>query len=1117
MNMRFFIQICISLLVVVWFIPGCSSHNTKKSKLFVEVSSRKSGIHFENILAENDSMNYWNYMDMYMGGGVAIGDFNNDGLADIYFTGNMVENKLYLNKGDLKFEDITKHANVGADDRWMTGVTLGDANQDGWLDIYICASGIWATTKDLLFINDAREGEIPTFTESAESYGVADEGNNVHAVFFDYDLDGDQDLYVINYPIVPSRRSITEYLAYRDNAPKNRSDCLYRNDGDNSFSDVTVQAGLARYGLSLSVLVGDYNQDGWPDMYVSNDFSTPDYFYINNQDGSFSNEYLNLTNHSAYFGMGSDVGDFNNDGYLDIFQLDMRYINHRRQNENMDRMKPGRFKNMIDHHMHYQYTQNILQLYMGLDSAGLPHFGDIANLAGVTATDWSWGPLLADFDNDGFKDIYVSNGTKRDVNNSDFFRSDIVKNFELKEPLELTKQIPSEKIKNFAFKNNRDLTFSDVSNDWGIDYEGFTNGSAYADLDNDGDLDLVVNNLENKSKLYENKANEITTNTYIRVQLEGHDKNPYGIGCKVWLEDRGELQYQELTLSRGFQSSVEPVVHFGTGEKEEIEKIKVLWQDGKEQVLNQVKTNQLLKLDYQNATHPQTEEPEDEEPLFKDITRQAGVLYKHEENPFDDYRYQVALPYKTSQYGPALAVADIDNDGLEDFYIGGAHQSSAKLFRQNNDGTFSEILSDLWEKDKNSEDVSAAFFDANRDGLVDLYVVCGGNESRKGDSYYQDKFYVNRGDGVFEKEPFALPTMTESGSVVVPADYDKDGDLDLFVGGRMIPRNYPMAPKSSILQNISTADSIRFVDATKDVAPDLLNLGMVTRALWNDVDQDAHEDLIIIGEWMGITYLKNNQGKFVNESKSAGLSDTNGWWLGLLSHDFDADGDPDFILGNLGKNYNYRASENAPFNLYTYDFDNNGKNDIVFSTYEDGIEIPVDCRDGSAEQIPAIKIKFKDFHSYATASLADIYSTEHLEEAAHYQIKSFAHSYAENLGDGQFKLFPLKDNFVQIAPLNTMVVHDLNSDGNDDVIYAGNLYGSKVEVPRGDASFGGVLLGDGKGAFRSVMPYESGLLVKGEVKNIQKIELADGSHGVLFAVNNDYLKLFQIINPWYSK
>ncbi len=1057
-------------------------------------------------------MNYWNYMDMYMGGGVAIGDFNNDGLADIYFTGNMVENKLYLNKGDLKFEDITKHANVGGDDRWMTGVTLGDANQDGWLDIYICASGIWATTKDLLYINNAREGEIPTFTESAESYGVADEGNNVHAVFFDYDLDGDQDLYVINYPIVPSRRSITEYLAYRDNAPKNRSDKLYRNEGNNNFSDVTVQAGLARYGLSLSVLVGDYNQDGWPDMYVSNDFSTPDYFYINNQDGSFSNEYLNLTNHSAYFGMGSDVGDFNNDGYLDIFQLDMRYINHRRQNENMDRMEPDRFKNMIDHNMHYQYTQNILQLYMGLDSAGLPHFGDIANIAGVTSTDWSWGPLLADFDNDGFKDIYISNGTKRDVNNSDFFRSDIVKNFELKEPLELTKQIPSEKIRNFAFKNNRDLTFLDVSNEWGLDHEGFTNGSAYADLDNDGDLDLVVNNLEEKSKIYENKANKITTNTYIRVQLEGHEKNAFGIGCKVWLEDRGELQYQEMTLTRGFQSSVEPVVHFGTGEKEEIEKIKVLWQDGKEQVLNQVKTNQLLKIDYKNARYPQTEKLEDEEKIFKDITRQAGVLYKHEENPFDDYRYQVALPYKTSQYGPALAVADIDNDGLDDFYVGGAYQSSAKMFRQNSDGTFSEILSDLWEKDKISEDVSAAFFDANQDGLVDLYVVCGGNENRKGDSYYQDKFYMNQGDGVFKKEITALPKMTESGSVVVPADYDKDGDLDLFVGGRMIPRNYPMAPKSSILQNISSTDSIKFVDVTKDVAPDLLNLGMVTQALWNDLDQDEHEDLIIIGEWMGITYLKNNNGKFVNESKSAGLSDTNGWWLGLLSYDFDSDGDLDFILGNLGKNYNYQASENAPFNLYTYDFDNNGKNDIVFSTYEDGIEIPVDCRDGSAEQIPAIKIKFKDFHSYATASLADIYSTEHLEQAAHYQIKSFAHSYVENLGNGQFKLLPLGDNFVQIAPLNTMVVHDINRDGNEDVIYAGNLYGSKVEVPRGDASFGGILLGDGQGAFKSVMPYDSGLLVKGEVKNIRKIKLADGSQGVLFAVNNDYLKLFQIIN-----
>ncbi|WP_345004792.1 VCBS repeat-containing protein [Snuella lapsa] len=1092
----------------------CCKQITKNvnEKIFVEVPVDKSGVSFENNLTENDSINYFNYMYIYMGGGVAIGDLNKDGLQDIYFTGNMVENKLYLNQGNLKFKDITEEAKVAVDDRWVTGVTMGDANQDGWLDIYVSVSGKWATTKNLLYINDAKEGEVPTFTEAAEQYGVADMGNSTQAVFFDYDKDGDQDLYVINYPIVDSRTSITEFLNNRNKAAYHRSDRLYRNDGIGKFTDVTRQSGLDKYGLSLGVSVGDYNQDGWPDVYVSNDFSTPDYFLINNQDGTFSDQNLNLTNHTSYFGMGSDVADFNNDGLLDLYQVDMMPKSYRRAKENMDSMNPERFYNIVNHDMHHQYSINTLQLNMGIDDVGMPHFGDIARQAGVSSTDWSWGALFADFDNDGFKDLYVTNGVRRDINNSDYFRSDEVKDFENGNPLDLTKKIPSEKIENYAFKNNGDLTFSDVSKSWGVNLKGFSNGVAYADLDNDGDLDLVVNNLDDRSTIYENKVSKNQSNNYLRLKLEGPKANAFGLGTKIWIEDGAHSQFQEMTLTRGFQSSVEPIVHFGVGKNEIIEKVRVLWQDGKEEVLHNVKSNQTLSVNYSNAllAEPKkTKHPT--KAYFEDITKTAQLKYKHEENWFDDFRYQVLLPHKTSQYGPALAVGDIDDDGLDDFYIGGANRASGKMYRQNADRTFSETATEIWENDKNQEDVGATFFDANGDGLLDLYVVSGGNEYRQGHAYYQDRFYLNKGNGIFEKSTEALPEMTESGSTVVASDYDNDGDLDLFVGGRITPRNYPTAPKSYILKNESTSTEVKFIDVTATVAPDLLNLGMVTQAEWLDMDGDSHKDLIIIGEWMGITYLKNENGRFVNNSEAAGFSDTTGWWFGMQSFDFDNDGDQDFIMGNLGKNYKYQAKPDSPFSLYTYDYDNNGKKDIVLSYISKGIQVPVRGRECSSQQIPAIKVKFKDYHSFATASLQDIYSTEHLEKSTHYQVKSFASCYVENLGNGQFKLKPL-DRFAQLAAINTMVIDDINQDGHSDVVYAGNLYGSEVETPRGDASYGGLLLGDGKGDFKSQMPYESGLMVKGEVKAAKKMRLANGETGILFAKNNDYLQLLKITN-----
>ncbi|MEN7550781.1 VCBS repeat-containing protein [Rapidithrix thailandica] len=1103
-------------MLLLFIITGCISCNPEReqlpSKIFDEMAPERSGIHFANTLTENDSVNYFNYMYIYMGGGVAIGDLNNDGLPDIYFTGNMVENKLYLNKGNLQFEDITQKARVAADDRWVTGVTLGDANQDGWLDIYVSVSGKWASTKNLLFINDARPGETPTFTESAESYGLADTGNSTQAVFLDYDLDGDQDLYVVNYPLASAGQIQNEYLNFREHTPYHKSDRLYRNEGNQQFTDVTQEAGLEKYGLSLGVSVGDYNQDGWPDIYVSNDFSTPDYFLINNRNGSFSDQNLTLTKHTSYFGMGCDAADFNNDGLLDLFQVDMLPEDNRRSKENMDSMNPERFDRLLKNNMHYQYSANTLQLNMGNDRNGLPRFGDIARMAGVSSTDWSWAALFADFDNDGYKDMFVTNGVRRDINNRDFFRSEEVKNYKDSETLKLTLKMPSEKIENYAFQNQGNLAFSDVSKQWGINYKGFSNGVAYGDLDGDGDLDLVVNNLDAKSLIYENKTSDTGANHYLRIKINGPASNAFGIGCKLWVEDKGEIQFQEVTLTRGFQSSVEPIVHFGTGKKSVLEKVRIRWQDGKEEILENVKTNRLITFDYRQAAPAKESAIQHTEVFFEDITAQVSLHHKHEENFFDDYRYQILLPHKISQYGPALAVADVNKDGLEDFYIGGAKGHSGKMFLQKEDGTFSEINPDVWEADQEQEDVSAVFFDANGDGALDLYVVCGGNEFESGSAYYQDKLYLNKGKGVFEKIKTGLPEMFTSGSCVVPADYDQDGDIDLFVGGRIVPRNYPASPQSYILKNESSDGQVKFVNATDAIAPELQSIGMVTQAEWLDVDNDKHLDLLLIGEWMGITCLKNRHGKFVNASESCGFSGTEGWWFGMLSEDFDQDGDRDLIIGNLGLNYKYQAKENAPFSLYTYDYDNDKRQDLVLSYSQNGEQYPVRGRECSSQQVPAIKAKFKNYRAFAQANLEEIYSTDHLQKSTRYQVKSFATCYAENLGNGRFALKPL-DNLAQISSVNALLADDINQDGNPDVVFGGNLYGSEVETPRSDASFGGLLTGNGAGGFKTHMPYQSGLMISGEVKTLKKIKLAQGGEGILCAKNNDYLQLVKIIKP----
>lgn len=1086
---------------ILSFLVCC---NPKKKQLFQELLPTQTGITFSNNLHETDTLNYFLYKYMYMGGGVSIGDVNNDGLQDIYFTGNMVDNKLYLNQGNLKFKDVTDQSGVaGEKGKWVTGVTMTDVNNDGKLDIYVCVAGLRGDKKNLLYINDAREGQIPTFTESAVEYGVADKGNSVQSVFFDYDRDGDLDLYVANYPITDTNTGIYNYREYMKYAGHSRSDHLYRND-NGKFKDVTIEAGVLSFGLSLGLAVGDYNQDGWPDLYVSNDFAVPDYFFINNGDGTFSNKLEEVTNHTAFYGMGTDAADFNNDGLLDLLQVDMTPADNFKSKANMASMDTELFWVMVNNGMHYQYMKNALQMNMGNNSDGLPQFAEISQLAHASLTDWSWAPLFADFDNDGWKDLFITNGSRREINHKDFFKEMNKDKQQAMHYVDWVQKMPEEKVENFALKNHSGLDFEPIAKEWGINFKGWSNGAAYADLDNDGDLELVVNNIDDKSTVYKNNSMENGGNNYLRLKLKGPVGNLIGLGAKITIEQEKGKQYQEFSMTRGFQSSVEPIVHFGLNGDSKVAKVEVTWPDGKQQVLKDVRANQVLTIDYQNASISGKERVNSQEKRFVDITKKTGLNHRHVENKFDDFRYQVLLPHKMSQFGPALTVGDVNNDGLEDFYIGGAKGYPGSLYQQSQTGAFEPMDIPVFNEDAFHEDVDAQLLDVDGDNDLDLYVVSGGNEAKKEDFFYQDRLYLNLGNGHFVKSKEALPNMLESGSVVRNADFDGDGDQDLFIGSRLSPRNYPMSGKSYLLRNESTPEKVKFVDVTPSLAQGLDNLGMVTDAVWADMDGDKLLDLVVTGEWMPIIVFRNHGEYFKDMGSKTQISTEFGWWNCLLAKDFDNDGDIDLVAGNLGENYKYQASREEPFSIYMSDYDKNKKNDIVLSYMQDGEEYPLRGRQCSSEQIPAIAIKFKDYNSFASATLMDVYTEKSLEESVKLQAVNFSTSYFENDGQGTFTIKPL-EGMVQTSSVNAIYANDMDRNGTLDLVMAGNLYDSEVETPRNDASYGVYLEGNGLGNFKSSMPYESGLMIKGEVRRIREINLADGSKALLFAKNDDRL------------
>ncbi len=1084
---------------VEFIIPERSNPKDLSFKLFSKIDPSQSGVTFKNSIRESDAINYFSYEYIYNGGGVAIGDINNDGLPDLFFTANMSFNRLYLNKGNLQFEDISASAGIRTQGDWCTGVTMADVNGDGFLDIYVNRSGWFENPqqrRNSLFINN---GNL-TFTEQAGKYGIDDPGNSIQSVFFDMDQDNDLDLYVGNHPTV-FKEYLKDGLAKRKNPPPYSSDQIYRNDGDR-FVNISNEAGIKNYGHALGLIANDFDKDGLVDIFVSNDYNAPNFYYHNNGDGTFTDIGPKMLKHMAKFSMGVDAGDFNNDGLVDIFTTEMMAEDNQRQKTNMASMSTEDFWTFVDNDYGYQFMHNCLQLNNG-DSP----FSEIAYLSGVATTDWSWAPLIADFNNDGFKDLFVSNGYKRDVLDKDFKnKMKKVINDGTKTFSEIKSYIPTTQVPNYIFRNNHDLTFDKKMDSWGLDDLINTNGASYGDLDGDGDLDLVLSNLDQPVTIYRNDLmeNGSSNNHYLKIQLKGDKQNVFGLGTKVTMKVKNSSLYNELTSTRGFQSSVAPVLHFGLGTNSQVDEILIQWPDGKEQVIKNVKADQILSVDYANAKQKKSK-PRNIPTIFKEVKSMVNSIPAHREKEFDDYKKQLLLPHKLSQFGPSLVVGDVNGDGLDDFFQGGAAGHAGTINLQTSTG-FENQPSTSLEADKAFEDMGSLFFDADQDGDLDLYVVSGSYEFDENSPMLIDRIYFNDGQGNLERKKDALPTLKTNGSCVSAADYDQDGDLDLFIGGHSKSGKYPASESSYILQN----ENGEFKDVTKDVAPELSNIGLVNSGLWTDIDNDNDFDLILAGEWMPITVFINDQGQLKNETESYGLLNTRGWWNSLSGGDFDNDGDIDYIVGNLGLNSKNKASVAEPFKIYTSDFDNNGSFDVALAYYNEGICYPVRGRQCSSEQVPFIAKKVPDYKSFGIAKIEDVYGEEALNKSIKFEAQTFSSSFIENIDGKSFKISALP-NEAQFAPSYGTLIEDVDRDGCLDLIMVGNQYPVEIETGRYDASRGLILKGNCNGTFSSFLLNNVGLNLDGDSKAMAWI-----SHGtsnipvILVSQNNGPLKAFRI-------
>jgi len=1087
------------LLAAVCIWAGCKHEG--KTTLFTQLDHEETGIEFQNTLFPDDNFNILKYSYFYNGGGVAIGDINNDGLPDILFTGNMVKNRLYLNKGNFKFENITEKAGIADKQGWCTGATMVDINGDGKLDIYICrsADGYPARRKNLLFINN---GDL-SFTEKAGEYGLDNDGFSTQAAFFDYDKDGDLDMFLINHSLQQYTTGAAENPGLRKQRQPAYECKLYRNDyntalGHPAYTDVSDQAGISSNVLTfgLGLAVSDFNNDGWPDVYVSNDFNEPDYLFINNGNGTFTEQLSKAMDQTSLYSMGSDAADYNNDGHVDIVTLDMQpednaTIKMHSGAENFDK-----FQTLFTHGFYYQYSRNMLQ-----QNNGDGTFSEVGQLAGVSNTDWSWAALFGDYDNDGYKDLFVTNGYVKDYTEMDFVKYSVDRNIKYRQhdsidPVsEYIRKMPSIEIPKYIFKNQGNGTFLKKTTEWGFDKKGVSAGAAYVDLDNDGDLDLVINNTNDLAGMYRNNAETLVKNNYLRVQLDGGKANPWGIGAKVKLFCKGQQFYQEQSPVRGFQSSCDPVLDFGTGKSSVIDSVIVIWPNDSFQKLTAVKANQLLVVKITDTRDKwKYDTIAGRQALFTQTTL-ADV--RHRENTFNDFTVQPLLPGWLSRQGPCIAVADVNKDGLEDFFMGGAKDQPAQLFLQNKNNGFSLKPTPAFIKDAPGEDVAAIFFDADNDGDMDLYVAGGGFEFSENDTAYQDRLYLNDSKGNFTKKQNALPALLSSKGCVKAADIDGDGDPDLFVGGRVVPGKYPNAPRSYILLNDGKGN---FTDATQKTCAALIQPGMVTDALWTDLNNDKQPDLIVVGEWMPIKVFINTKGVLSDASSAYIHFASAGWWNRISAADMDGDGDVDLVVGNCGSNTQFHVNDKEPMQVYFKDFDGNGSVDPVLCYFLDGVSYPAASRDDLTDQLPGLKKKFLEYKQYANATINDIFTPEQLKDAGMLKAETMQTVYLENQGNSGFVPHTLP-SAAQYAPVYAIVLEDLNNDGKKDMLLAGNNTWTRIKFGRYSANHGILLLGDGKGGFTYLPQGKSGLSLRGNVRSIALIHA--GSHARIIAGVND--------------
>ena len=1078
--------------------------------MFKQLSSEKSGIHFNNTIVETDSFNILTSEYIFNGGGVAIGDFNNDDKSDILFTGNQVANKLYLNKGDFKFEDVSEESGIGAADAWCTGVTVVDINLDGWLDVYICTAMKDKSDqrKNLLFVNQGPNKKgVPTFLEMAGKYGIDDSGNSMNATFFDYDRDGLLDLYVLNNQQVHTLP--TNYRPKINDGSAISNDRLYHNNGNGTFSDVTVEAGIVYEGFGLGLAVSDLNYDGWPDIHVSNDYLTNDLLYMNNGDGTFTNQIEDYIKHQSKFSMGSDIADYDNDGLLDIITLDMLGETNQRMKTTIGNTNYLEYILNERYDYQYQYMRNML--HKGSSSGG--NFSEIGLMAGISKTDWSWSPLFMDVDNDGFRDLLITNGFPRDITDRDFgdFRLGAASFLSAEQILD---SIPVVKIPNYAYKNKGDWTFEEAGNTWGLSIPSFSNGAAYADLDSDGDLDYVVNNINEEAFIFENRSESesLEGRNFLRIHLKGNLKNPLAIGTKILIRyGEEQLQYYQHYLSRGYMSSMEPIVHFGVGSNQTITEVEVQWPDGNYNRLTNIPSNQIIDIDYETSKKTQDialstfGSNASEEAMLSEISDQLGINFQHKEQDFVDFSSQQrTLPHKLTQNGPCLTVGDINGDSFEDVIIGSSTGFSPTILVQDAHGNFEERTMFTNTSDMGYEEEDMVLFDIDNDGDLDLYLVSGSNEFAVDSEFYEDRIFINDGKGNFVLGPDRMPEINASGSVVKAVDFDNDGYTDLFVGGRTPMGGYPLAEKSFLLKN----DKGVLKDVTEAYAPELRKIGMVTDAVWADYDGDDKQDLIVVGELMPITFFKNGVTSFSKIEKT-GIEASLGWWESIKAQDMDGDGDLDFVAGNLGKNNFYQPTVERPVYMVAKDFDKNGSQDPICFAYfkdQDGTfkPYPVNFWGDINVQSPMFRQKFDFFRDYAEATLNTLFNEDEFKDALVLQGNYDGSAYVENMGNGTFAMHALPIE-AQLAPLKDIMLTDIDGDGNMDVLGVGNDFGNEIFIGRYDAFNGILLKGDGKGHFTSAETSKSGFLVPGDAKAIAMVNHVRG--GRLFFVTQNKGKL----------